>query len=269
VRHLSHRAELLEADVSTKYLALSALSALIETVEESERTQFVKGTLSMSFVPVDGMMLLDPSTIANLEILRNLRTGDPRHSLFGALNHCLTAAGTRHLRSSLIQPSTDLATISARLDGVSELLAREEALHDARRVLPAFADSERLLKHFMQKQTQTGCARAKAAITAILQLKSVLRTAPVLAAALSASGTDPPHNALLLKICENLSTPEVAEVEAHIDAIVADDAAYSKRTSQRMLECLFAIKPKVCSFLDVTRQTLSESTRDMEHLVSR
>jgi hypothetical protein len=61
----------------------------------------------------------------------------------------------------------------------------------------------------------------------------------------------------------------VAEVEAHIDAIVADDAAYSKRTSQRMLECLFAIKPKVCSFLDVTRQTLSESTRDMEHLVSR
>ena len=58
-------------------------------------------------------MLLDPSTIANLELLRNLRTGDTKKSLFGALNHCLTTAGTRCLRSSIIQPSVDLETISA------------------------------------------------------------------------------------------------------------------------------------------------------------
>jgi DNA mismatch repair ATPase MutS len=70
-------------------------------------------------------MLLDPSTIANLELLRNLRTGDAKKSLFGALNHCLTTAGTRCLRSSIIQPSVDLETISARLDCVSELLERE------------------------------------------------------------------------------------------------------------------------------------------------
>ena len=111
------------------------------------------------------------ATVANLELLRNLRTGDTKSSLFGALNHvtapklhtwlthgvvlgmcvccpsrlthplsplsraqCITTAGARYLRSNLIQPSTDLATIAARLDAVSELLARPEALQDARKV---------------------------------------------------------------------------------------------------------------------------------------
>ena len=53
-------------------------------------------------------MLLDPSTINNLELLRNLRTGDTKTSLFGVLNYCLTGAGTRCLRASIIQPSVDL-----------------------------------------------------------------------------------------------------------------------------------------------------------------
>ena len=43
---------------------------------------------------------------------------------------------------------------------------------------------------------------------------------------------------------------------------------YCTRTSQRMLECLFAVKPKVCSFLDVTRQTLGDSNNDMDRLVA-
>ena len=61
---------------------------------------------------------------ANLELLRNLRTGEAKQSLFGALNHCITSAGTRYLRSSLLQPSCDLATIAARLDAVTEVCAR-------------------------------------------------------------------------------------------------------------------------------------------------
>ena len=171
VRHYAHPAHLaaLETDVSSKFLCLSALAALIDAVEAAERTPFVKGALAIKFAPVDGVMLLgtpppslvvslpnpplltlasvslppDPSTIANLELLRNLRTGDPKSSLYGALNHCLTAAGSRCLRASIIQPSKDLVTISARLDGVTELLEREGALHDLRKVLPAFAESDR------------------------------------------------------------------------------------------------------------------------------
>ena len=106
MRHYAHREHLaaLETNVASKYLCLSALAALIDAVEDSEKTSFVKGTLSIKFLPAVGVMLLDPSTVTNLEILRNLRTGDAKASLFGALNSCITAAGTRFLRSSLIQP---------------------------------------------------------------------------------------------------------------------------------------------------------------------
>ena len=62
VRHVSHRTHLttLEADVSAKYLCLSALAALLDSVEERHKTSFVKGTLKIRFTPVKGLMLLDP-----------------------------------------------------------------------------------------------------------------------------------------------------------------------------------------------------------------
>ena len=181
----------------------------LPTSSPPPQTSFVKGTLAIKFLPAHGVMLLDPSTVANLELVRNLRTGDPHQSLFGALNKCLTQAGSRFLRSALLQPSTDLATISARLDAVSELLTRPEAIQDARKILPTFKvragssssqaaatplhqhhdppshtashtkqESERLLRHFMQKQTQSGCARAKSAITAVRATTTSTTTAP-------------------------------------------------------------------------------------------
>lgn len=47
VRHYSHRSHVqaLETDVKSKYLALSALAALVDAVEQSDGASFVKGTL--------------------------------------------------------------------------------------------------------------------------------------------------------------------------------------------------------------------------------
>ena len=53
-----------------------------------------------------------------------------------------------------------------------------------------------------------------------------------------------------------------------IGETIEEDATFCKRNSQRMLECIFAVKEKVCSFLDVTRQTLHDSTADMDALVA-
>ena len=267
LRHYSHRSQLttILPVVSKQYLSLAALCALIEVVEH-EGTTFVKGTLRIEYKSVEGVMLLDPATVANLEILRNLRTGDSKASLFGMLNLCKTAAGTRYLRSSLIQPSTHLDTISARLDCVSELVEKEDALLDAQKVLSSFADSDRLLKFFMVKPTQGAVQRAKAAVSAVLQLKTALRTAPLLADALTSTDTAPPANELLQAVVANLRSAELAGMEARIEAVIDEEAAFKKKTSQRMFECLFAVRPKVCSFLDVTRQTLHESIHDMEEL---
>ena len=65
MRHYSHRARLaaLETDVNSKYLCLSALAALLDAAEHAHKTSFVKGTLAISFKPVEGVMLLDPATV--------------------------------------------------------------------------------------------------------------------------------------------------------------------------------------------------------------
>ena len=56
VRQYAHRAhvDVLERDLSSKFLCLSSLAALLEDAEKVERTSFVKGTLAFKVVPVDG-----------------------------------------------------------------------------------------------------------------------------------------------------------------------------------------------------------------------
>lgn len=102
----------------------------------------------------------------------------------------------------------------------------------------------------------------------MLQLKSVLKAAPTLAAALTANGNEMPQNELLRMIVANLTSPELAAIEENIESVIDDEATFCKRTSQRMLECLFAVRPKVCSFLDVTRQTLGDSTNEMDNIAA-
>ena len=104
----------------------------------------------------------------------------------------------------------------------------------------------------------------------MLQLKTVLRAAPLLAAALTSEGNGQPpmRNELLCKIVDNLTSPELEEMAQRIDAVIEEDAAYCRKASQHMFECLFAVKSKVCSFLDVTRTTLIESAADMENIIA-
>ena len=274
VRHYSPRAELpaLETDVSSKYLCLSSISALIDYASAKGGMSFVKGTLRIRYSSVKGVMLLDPATIANLELLRNLRTGDQRTSLFGVLNHCRTAAGARMLRAALVQPSTDLDTITTRLDCVVELVDRGETLGaDLQKILPQLADCDRMLKLFIEKrndQAADSAQRSEACIAAVLQLKQVLQTAPSLAAAIDEHGATEPKNELLRKVLANLRAPELDGLLRTIDEVVEPDAIYAKAASQRLLQCLFSVRPGVKNTLDVCRQTLGESTQEMEGLLA-
>lgn len=170
-------------------------------------------------------------------------------------------AGARHLRSSLIQPSTDIDTISARLDCVSELLARPDCLQDVHKILPSLYDSDRLLKYFCSaSKTSTGQSRAKACISAVLGLKASLGCAPLLADALTATGQCPPQNELLCAIVDNLSSPDLEALRAVIDEVVDADAVYDKKASVRTLNCLFTIKTgasQVCALVRSTPVSLA------------
>lgn len=73
-------------------------------------------------------LLSDSETAHRLELVGSLNpTGGP--SLLKALNLCQTAAGSRLLRSNILEPMTDVQSIRQRLDAVEELASRLNDLY--------------------------------------------------------------------------------------------------------------------------------------------
>ena len=77
-------------------------------------------------------MMIDLSTIQSLELIQNLQDGKSKACLFGLLNETLTPMGARLLRSSLLQPSTEIEVIKKRHDAVEELTTKEEMFYAVR-----------------------------------------------------------------------------------------------------------------------------------------
>ena len=94
-------------------------------------------------------MTLDAATRRNLElILPSPVSGEGpgvRASLFGVLDHTVTAMGARLLKRWVQQPLLDLARIQARLEAVDDLHGDAFLRDDLRRLLDGLYDVERLV----------------------------------------------------------------------------------------------------------------------------
>ncbi|MDX1632583.1 MAG: DNA mismatch repair protein MutS [Thermoanaerobaculia bacterium] len=89
-------------------------------------------------------LVLDPTTLSNLEVLRNLREGGRRGSLLGVVDRTRTAAGGRMLREWLRRPLREKEGIEGRLEAVEELLIRPALRDRIRQRLAEIGDLERL-----------------------------------------------------------------------------------------------------------------------------
>ncbi len=102
---------------------LSAVAGIIAYVEKTQVNE--RPALEVLVRDEAGTTLfIDAATRSSLELLRT--TGGTREgSLFGAVDRCVTGAGSRLLCERLTAPLTDPVRINARLDAVSAL--REDA----------------------------------------------------------------------------------------------------------------------------------------------
>ena len=90
-------------------------------------------------------MLLDSSTIRNLELTETIRDKQKKGSLLWVLDKTKTAMGARLLRSNIEQPLIDLDMINKRLYGVSQLKDNMISREEIREYLNAIYDLERLM----------------------------------------------------------------------------------------------------------------------------
>ncbi len=130
-------------DLGDKELAVSAAGALLHYIKQL-RQDSLSLIHSISYLSSDLFMILDSSTIKNLELVKNLRETSVKGSLLDVIDYTVTSLGGRLLKTWLLQPSQNLLEIEARLDSVEEFFNKIIERQKIREGLKGIYDLERL-----------------------------------------------------------------------------------------------------------------------------
>ena len=77
--------------------------------------------------------MIDLATIQSLELIQNVQNSKSKDCLFGLMNETLTPMGSRLLRSSILQPSTQADVLNQRYDALEELINKETLFFQSRK----------------------------------------------------------------------------------------------------------------------------------------
>ncbi|XP_075918907.1 mutS protein homolog 4-like [Petromyzon marinus] len=160
-------------DVQGKYYCLASLAALLQYVEFIQGVVLAPASVRVSFCGSERTAMIDGTTAANLELLRN--SHDPRssHSLFGVLNYTRTRGGARRLRANIHEPLVDEETLRGRLDCVDELM-QEDNFYRVQAAISQFLDVDHLLSMLIQIPKTETLRTAESKINYAIHLKHVL-----------------------------------------------------------------------------------------------
>jgi DNA mismatch repair protein MutS len=123
--------------------AVAAAGALIAYVRKVRHDSLAL-VGRISYISAGDHLVLDATTVRNLELVRNLRDGKVKDTLLDVIDFTVTAPGGRLLRSWLLRPLYEVKAIAARQDAVAEALAATIARRELREVLKGILDLERL-----------------------------------------------------------------------------------------------------------------------------
>jgi len=142
-------------------LGVAAAAGALHYLSETQRTE-PRHVDRISRLSTDGVLLLDESTRANLEVERTLQGGKRKGSLVGLLDRTLTGGGGRRLAEWFRYPLTDVAAIDRRLDAVEVLVGGALLREELTSALRPMADVERLLSRLALRQGNARDLRALA-----------------------------------------------------------------------------------------------------------
>lgn len=129
---------------------VNAAGALLSYLFETQKTDLSHISMIRPY-HTEEFMVMDGSSMRNLELLETLREKEKRGSLFWVLDKTRTAMGARMLRSWIEQPLLDKDTINARLDAIDSLNRNEITCAEIREYLNPVYDLERLAARISYK----------------------------------------------------------------------------------------------------------------------
>ncbi|MFN8005647.1 MAG: DNA mismatch repair protein MutS [Terriglobia bacterium] len=125
-------------------LAITAAGAILHYVKETQKTRLAHID-QMNYYDLSGALVLDSSTVRNLELVESLFDGTRHATLISCLDRTSTGMGARLLRNWILRPQIDLAEIQLRLDALAELKGKLIEREGLKTLLRKVYDVERLL----------------------------------------------------------------------------------------------------------------------------
>ncbi len=189
-----------------------SVGALLGYLKETQK-QDIEHLGELQIKDISGCMLLDKATIRNLEISESLYDRRSQSTLFGILDACGCAMGSRKLKSWLREPLIDRDSIQKRLDAVEELVDNILIRNNLKESLRAIYDLERILARI-----SLGTANAKD----LVALKVSLSVIPDIKDCLASLDS---------KLLEELneSMDPLSELCDEIERAIVDDPPYIVR----------------------------------------
>ncbi len=195
-----------EKDFPVSETAASAVEFLLNYLHKTVRTD-LNHLSKLTRLDLSSHLILDANALKNLEIVRNLREGSKKDTLFAVLDYTKTPLGNRLLRHWLESPLVDITAINRRLDAVDELFKNFTLRKNLQESLKEIRDLERLMT-----KIEIGSANARD----LTALKFSLRVIPKIKSTLEKVSGD------ILKACRDGLKDYSAEVDLIERAIVED-----------------------------------------------
>lgn len=130
--------------IDTEKHAIESASALLGYISETQRGH-IDHLTSLKRYNSEESVILDESTVSNLELFATLHTKSLEGSFIYAIDHTVSGAGGRLLREWVKQPLRSLSQIQKRQNAVQELLANSTLRTIIREKITEMYDIERIL----------------------------------------------------------------------------------------------------------------------------
>ena len=157
-------------------LAISASGALLFYLKNlrKDSLSLVHG---LSYIQSSQHMVLDATSIKNLELTKNLRDGRVKDSFLDIIDFTVTSMGGRLLRYWLLHPLLDKKKIERRLETVGEFLSKTIERQELKTGLKDIYDLERLTgKISLAVANAKDLVALKRSLLPLPQIQSVIQT---------------------------------------------------------------------------------------------
>jgi len=124
--------------------AISSAGAMIQYLEETQKEN-LKHINRLRTINNGEYMVLDGTTIKNLEVLRSQADGSRENTILNIIDDTATAMGGRLLRQWLLKPLLDVDEISERYNSIDEFIERSQERRKVRDELSEIQDIDRLI----------------------------------------------------------------------------------------------------------------------------